>query len=129
MSRPTPSATEQARAFVEAIAAQDASRLRGLLATSVRFRAVTPRRFWEADTAPVAVDEIVLGTWFAPDVTVHALEDVQVDAVGDLTGFRYRMRLGRDGERYVVEQSGYLHVTGDAIDDVRLVCSGFLPTL
>jgi len=115
------------RSFVEAIATQDASQLRGLLATSVRFRAVTPRRFWEADTAPVAVDEIVLGTWFDDAVTVLALEEVEVDNLVDVTGVRYRMRVLEKDVEYIVEQSGYLHVNGDLIDDIRLVCSGFLP--
>ncbi len=137
MNQPTPSATEPAaeqdrstataRAFVDAIAAKDATRLRGLLATPLRFRAITPRRFWEAETAPDAVDEIVLGTWFDDAVTVLALEDVAIEDVQDLKGVRYRMRVLEDDVEYVVEQSGYLRVNSGVIDDVRLVCSGFIP--
>ena len=64
--------------MARAIADQDATRLRALFATPVIFRAITPRRFFDAETAVEVVDEIILGRWFDPGKTVTeviALDD------------------------------------------------------
>ena len=52
MSRPTPSATETLGArLAAAIEGRDRTAMRNLFATPVQFRAVTPRRFWDAETS------------------------------------------------------------------------------
>lgn len=134
MRRPTPSATEPlgsaadlGRAFATAVAAQDGAALRGLFALPVRFTAVTPRRFWEADTAPGVADEIVLGAWFGPGVEVLALESVEAGELKGLGRFRYRMLVRSDGVTSRVEQSGYVSADEGRIAAMRLVCSGFVP--
>jgi len=64
MSRPTLSATETlGTRLAAAIEVRDWLALRNLFATPVQFRAVTPRRFWDAET-PSDVADIMLGTWF-----------------------------------------------------------------
>ncbi len=129
MSLPTRSATDTdlGRAFVDAVVAGDADRARRLFGTPVDFRAVTPSRAWQADTAAAVVDEIVLGTWFGPDRTPRTLLQVETDRVGDRGKVSYRMRVhGADGDT-VVEQTAYFSVADERISWMRLACSGFRP--
>lgn len=87
MSQPTrpPSDRSLGNEIVHAIAAQDAGALRDLLSTPVTFRAVTPHRFWDAETA-VNVAEVIVGTWFGPDKLVTDIISLATDIVGDCTG-------------------------------------------
>ncbi len=127
MSPPTRSATDAdlGAAFVDAVVAGDADRARRLFATAVDFRAVTPGRAWQADTAADVVDGIVLGTWFGPDRSPRRLLRVETDRVGDRAKVSYRMRVhGADGDS-VVEQTAYFSVADGRICWMRLACSGF----
>jgi hypothetical protein len=131
MSLPTRSATDTAGETVplgerlaRAIAARDRAALRELFTTPVRFRAVTPRRFWDAET-PIGVEDIVLDTWFPDSMTVTDLRTLERDPIGTTGRFGYRLWVDtRDGPT-VVEQVGYYQVTDGLMSDVRLVCSGF----
>lgn len=126
MSRPTPSATETVGArFAAAIEARDWMALRNLLATPVEFRAVTPRRFWDAET-PAEVADIVLGTWFDDSVQVTRTL-VEDDTVGEISKISYRMSVSTETGPAVVEQVAYYRVQDGRITYVRLVCSGFQP--
>ncbi len=86
MPQPTRSATELSlgEQLAHALAAQDAPRLRALFSTPLTFRAVTPRRFWDAETAVEVVDDIILGTWFGSGVTVTGIDDLESDEVADV---------------------------------------------
>jgi hypothetical protein len=127
MSRPTPSATETLGArFVAAIEVRDRAALRSLFATPVQFRAVTPRRFWDAET-PSDVADIVLGTWFAQSKQITRVSLVEDDTVGDISKITYRMSVATESGPTVVEQVAYYTVQDDRITQVRLVCSGFRP--
>ncbi|HEV7148959.1 MAG TPA: hypothetical protein VGN48_18360 [Pedococcus sp.] len=135
MSRPTPSATELPSAatgpalsarLVRAIAAQDPAGLRALFSTPVTFRAVTPRRFWDAQT-PQEVVDIVLGTWFGPDTTITEIRAVDTDLVGDVAKVSYRLAVDLESGPSVVEQVAYYSEQDGAITQLRLVCSGFRP--
>jgi hypothetical protein len=92
----------------------------------VTFRAVTPRRFWDAET-PVGVADIVLGTWFGPDKQVTALTSVDTDVVGDVAKVAYRMSVDVPSGPTEVEQVGYYTEAEGRITHLRLVCSGFRP--
>ena len=125
MSRPTPSATETLGArFAAAIEVRDRTALRNLLATPVQFRAVTPRRFWDAET-PSDVVDIVLGTWFDESKQITQVSLVEDDTVGDISKISYRMSVATESGPTVIEQVAYYAVHDDQITDVRLVCSGF----
>ena len=128
MSQPTRSATDRCLGteLAHAVAARDAGALRGLLSTPVTFRAVTPRRFWEADTAAAVVD-IMLGTWFAPDRQVTGIASLTTDTVGDVHKVSYRLMVSMQSGPSVIEQVVFYIEADGQIIDLRLVCSGFLP--
>src|SRR6478752_6190459 len=127
MSRPTPSATETLGArFAAAIEVRDRTALRNLFATPVQFRAVTPRRFWDAET-PSDVADIVLGTWFDESKQITQVSLVEDDTVGDISKISYRMSVATESGPTMIEQVAYYTVRDEQITYVRLVCSGFRP--
>ena len=113
--------------LAQAIAAQDAAALRALFATPVIFRAVTPKRFWDAETAVEAVDDIVLGAWFGPGTVVTGLQVLDSGTVADVEKVSYRLTLERDGAPAVAEQAAYFTTGGGMITQIRMVCSGIRP--
>jgi len=128
MSRPTPSATELGRGLGEqlatAIATRDRAALRALFTTPVRFTAVTPRRFWDAET-PVEIEDVVFGHWFPDDVAVTDVRMLERDPVQHTATLGYRLAADTPAGPTVVEQVGYYQVTDGRISTLRLVCSGF----
>ena len=100
--------------------------LRGLLATPVTFRAVTPRRFWDADTA-IGVADVILGVWFGPDKQVTDITSLATDSVGDVQKVSYRLRVDLESGSSVIEQVIYYTQVDGQIVDLRLACSGFRP--
>jgi len=50
--------------FAQAVAHQNMDALCAVLADTVDFQALTPRRHWQASTGRQAAEEIILGTWF-----------------------------------------------------------------
>ncbi len=108
-----------------AIAAKDATALRALFSTPVTFRAVTPRRFWDAET-PVGVADIILGTWFGRDQTITEAGSVESDTVGDVKKVSYRMAVDLESGPSVIEQVAYYSEQHGQITQMRLVCSGFV---
>jgi hypothetical protein len=128
MRQPTLSATESTLGvqLAHAIFTRDARDLRSLFSTPVTFRAVTPRRFWDAET-PVGVADIVLGTWFGPEKQITAVTSVETDTIGDVAKVTYRMAVDVDSTPTVVEQVAYYSEEDGLITHLRLVCSGFRP--
>ena len=112
--------------LADAIATKDEAALRALFSTPVTFRAVTPRRFWDAET-PVGVADIVLGAWFGPDKRVTRVIAVETDTVGDVSRVGYRMAVDLDSGPTEVEQVAYFSEADGRITNLRLVCSGFRP--
>lgn len=64
--------------------------LRGLFSTPVTFRAVTPRRFWDAETV-VGVVDIILGIWFGPNKQITDIISLKTDSVDDVERVSYRL--------------------------------------
>jgi hypothetical protein len=129
MTLPTPSATESTTLgarLAHAIADRDSGRLCSLLATPVVFRAVTPRRFWDAEL-PMDVVDIILGVWFDATKTITRFHGVETGTVGDVQSVRYRMDVDVASVPSVIEQVAYYSHQGGRITDLRLVCSGFRP--
>jgi hypothetical protein len=112
--------------FATALAAKDVDAIRGLLAEDIDFKALTPRKFWEA-TDPDAVIDVLLGNWFQPDDHIDALVDVTEDAVEDTGRVGYRLAITTPDGPHTLEQQAYYRTDGDRIGYVRLVCSGYRP--
>ena len=113
--------------FANALAAKDTEAMLALLSPQIEFRALTPRRSWEADD-PQAVLEIIFGNWFEDSDRIEALESVDTDAVADREQLRYRLSVSNPEGSFVVEQQGYLTAGEDGrIECMRLVCSGYRP--
>jgi hypothetical protein len=128
MRQPTRSATDRTLGarLAYAIAAKNSDALRDLFSTPVTFRAVTPRRFWDAETPPELTD-IVLGSWFGPDKIVTEVSSIDVDTVGDLAKVSYRLAVDLESGPSVIEQVAYYTEQDGRITQLRLVCSGFRP--
>jgi hypothetical protein len=113
--------------FASALAAKDRDALRKLLHPQIEFRALTPRKAWEAHDAD-AVIEIVFGSWFEDSDSIEALESVESGVVADREQIRYRLAVTNPEGSFVVEQQGYLTAGEDGrIEWMRLVCSGYRP--
>jgi hypothetical protein len=113
--------------FARAVAAKDAPALLGLLAPEVDFRAMTPSRFWESNSAVEVVDDVVLGKWFEPTDLIESIEGIQQDVVIDRERVGYRFRVTNADGAFIVEQQAYLGVQDDRIAWLRIMCSGYRP--
>ena len=115
------------RDFAEALGRKDAVRLKALLRSDVDFRAMTPGRFWEADSADTVVDDILLGTWFEPSDEITEIVGVETATVGQRQRVGYRFSVRNPDGRYLVEQQAYLQPDGERIGWLRVMCAGFQP--
>lgn len=113
--------------MARAIAARDGVHLRGLFTTPVVFRGVTPRRFFDAETAFDAVDSVVLGTWFDPARQITGIAEIECGSVGAVERVRYRFEALLDSGPASVEQVAYYTVADGRISAMRVVCSGYEP--
>lgn len=118
------SGTTLGERFARALAAKDRDRLGELLHADVDFRALTPRRAWEA-AGPDAVLEILLSNWFEDTDEIRALEQVETGAVADRERVGYRFRVTNPEGEFLVEQQAYIAAADDRISWMRVVCSGF----
>ena len=116
-----------AHRFAAALAAKDAAALRSLFASEVDFRALTPRRVWDARTPDAVVDEVILGSWFEPGDVIKQIESVQHGQVGTRTQIGYRLRVESAGQTYTVEQQAFCDLSDGKITWLRVLCSGFVP--
>jgi hypothetical protein len=111
---------------VDAIVARDEDSLRGSLAPDIDFKALTPRKFWEADS-PEGVRDVVLGTWFEEHDKVTGVREVTEGEVGDTSRIGYQFELECPDGPYVLEQQAYYRSGPEGIDYLRIVCSGYRP--
>jgi hypothetical protein len=120
-------ATATGSRFASALAAKDTAAMLELLHPQIEFRALTPRRAWEADDSQ-AVLEIIFGHWFEDSDRIEALQSVDTDVVADRERLRYRLAVSNPEGSFLVEQQGYLTAGQDGrIAWMRLVCSGYRP--
>jgi hypothetical protein len=111
--------------LITALLAQDFNTLETLLQPQVRFRALTPRRVCEGQTADEA------SAWFR--LWFGDLDEIQVqhsasDRVFDRLHLSYRLRVHDvlNGWR-LIEQHAYASVQEGQIADMWLICTGFRP--
>jgi hypothetical protein len=120
--------------FAQALAEKDTERLRGLLAPQVDFRAMTPRKTWEAQD-PEGVLEIVFGHWFEDGDHIDTLEQLDTDAFADRERVGYRLGISNAEGRFLVEQQAYLSEGEDGDEGsgqiawMRVLCAGYRPVV
>jgi hypothetical protein len=114
-------------AFVRALARKDRDGLLAVLGPDVEFRAMTPSRFWEADTAVAVVDDVVLGKWFDATDHIDGVEQAAYDRVADRDRLGYRLRVTTPDGTFLVEQQAYYAVDDGRITWLRVMCSGYRP--
>ncbi len=112
--------------FLEAVLARDFARVRELLHPDVDFRAMTPKRVWEADGA-AGVEE-VLRAWFEhPEREVERVEPAEPGSVADTRRIGWRVYgSGADGP-FVFEQQAFLREDAGQVVWLRVMCSGPRP--
>jgi len=112
--------------FARAVAAKDHDRVRQLLHPELDFRAMTPKRIWEAETPEDVIS--ALGTWFDGGDEIHGLELVETDAFADRQRVGYRLRVHNADGEHLVEQQAYLSERDGRIGWLRIMCAGYRPT-
>jgi hypothetical protein len=118
--------TALGRAFAEALGRKDFEAVQALLHPEIDFRAVTPRRFWEASDPEATVDE-VLRVWFGDEVEIESVVSIETDSFADRHRVAYRFH-GRNGDGpFVIEQQAYWSESDGCLAWMRLACSGFRP--
>lgn len=113
-------------AFAEALGAKQFDRVAGLLHPEVDFRALTPRKFWEASNPQQVVEEI-LTTWFDDSDDIREVVSVSGDTFADREHVSYQFRIDTPDGAFQVEQQAYYTVRDGRIDWMRVLCSGFRP--
>jgi hypothetical protein len=116
--------------FAHALAEKDAQRLSRLFAPELDFRAMTPRKTWQAQTADGLL-EIVFGNWFEDGDRIDSLERLETDSFADRERVGYRLGVSNPEGHFLVEQQAYLSEgTGEAAGTIawmRVLCSGYRP--
>lgn len=112
-------------AFARAVAAKDHGRVRELLHPQLDFRAMTPKRIWEAADADGVVS--ALDVWFGDTDEVVGLEAVEEDGFADRERVGYRLRIRNPDGEHLVEQQAYLSPRDGQIGWLRIMCSGYRP--
>ena len=112
-------------AFAQALAGRDFGALQALLDPEVEFRALTPRRTWEA-SGDVETVSLFRG-WFDEATVIERVEQVDLDSVGDRQHLVYRFSGHDDDAPFVIEQQVYFTERDGRIDWMRMMCSGFRP--
>lgn len=116
--------------FARALAEKDAPRLSRLFASEIDFRAMTPRKTWQAENAEDML-EIVFGNWFEDGDRIESLEHLETDSFADRERVGYRLSISNSEGHFLVEQQAYLSEgTGEAegkIAWMRVLCSGYRP--
>lgn len=121
-----PETTTVGQDYARALAAKDWEAIAELLDPAIDFRALTPRRTWEASD-PESVISGVLRQWFEDSDEVESLEQLESDAFADRERVGYRFAVHNPEGRFLVEQQAFLSSSEGRINWMRVVCSGYRP--
>jgi hypothetical protein len=113
-------------AFATALGHKDFDAVKDLLDQQVDFRALTPRRSWEA-TDPDAVVNDILRQWFDDSDELDEIVSIDSDSVADRERVSYRFHGHNADGPFVIEQQAYFTERDGRIDYMRVLCSGFRP--
>jgi hypothetical protein len=111
--------------FARAVAAKDDARLGELLHPDLDFRAMTPKRYWEASDPAGVLDAIHV--WFGDGDTIEGLASLQQDTFADRERVGYRLQVRNADGDHLVEQQAYLTEADGRIGWLRIMCSGYRP--
>lgn len=111
--------------FARALAAKDHDRVRQLLHPELDFRAMTPKRIWDAQSPDDVID--ALNTWFGDGDDIESLAALETDAFADRERVGYRLRVRNADGAHLVEQQAYLSEREGQIGWLRIMCSGYRP--
>jgi TusA-related sulfurtransferase len=111
------------RKFLELLAARDFERLAGSLTRDAHARFLLPHGLEEYDGRDAIVARI--RSWFG-SASVFDLTASTEDEVGMRNRISWRFSVVRDGSRQVIEQLVFLDVGPQGIEQIDLLCSGFL---
>jgi hypothetical protein len=114
--------------FLEALANRDYRRMASTLAPEVRFRAMLPPGPMDQAGRVTVAD--TFGSWFGTADEFEVV-DAAVGEVGGRLHLSWRLRVrpapfGIGDGWHVIEQQAYAD-TGDSIESLDLLCSGFRP--
>jgi len=110
--------------FARALAAKDSSRLTELLHPEVDFRAMTPRRVWEAGS----VDEMLavfFENWFEESDVIEAIDRLESEDFADRERVGYRFRVTNPKGSFLVDQQAYIADRDGRIGWLRVMCAGY----
>lgn len=113
------------RAFAEALSRKQFDDAIALLDPEIEFRALTPRRHWEASD-PAEVGEI-LRQWFKDTVAIEEVVAIETDSVADRQRVAYRFQGHNEDGPFAIEQQVYYSEQDGRIVWMRVLCSGFRP--
>ncbi len=122
----TTAVTSPLSGFLEAILARDFPRARDFLHPEIDFRAMTPKRIWEAES-PVAVEETIRAWFEHPDRQVERVEPVEPVTVEDILRVGWRVYGQSVDGPFVFEQQAYVREHEGRIAWLRIMCSGPRP--
>lgn len=109
--------------LLEAIVARDFGRAQALMHPEVEFRAMTPKRTWEADD-PEGVEK-VLRAWFEhPEREVERVEPTEPGTVEDTVRVGWRVYGADASGAFVFEQQAFLREDAGRVVWMRVMCSG-----
>ena len=114
--------------FLEALANRDYALMATTLAPEVRFRAMLPPGPMDQEGRVAVAD--TFGSWFGTAADFEVI-DAAVGEVGGRLYMSWRLRVrpapfGIGDGWHVIEQQAYAD-TGDSIESLDLLCSGFRP--
>jgi len=110
--------------FARAFGARDRERIRELVGPELDFKALTPRRWWEAADADGLL-EILFDIWIRDGDEIRAIEKLARDMFADRECVGYRFRVANEKGEYLVEQQAFVTERDGQIAWMRLVCSGW----
>lgn len=113
--------------FVQALLDKDWTRVDSALDPKIDFRALTPGRPWEATTRKDLV-EGVFQQWFGPSVEIYEILAISTDRVVGRNRVTYRFRVRNAHGDHVCEQTAYYDEARGRITNLRILCTGFLPS-
>jgi hypothetical protein len=113
--------------FARAVLAKDWGLVEGVVDPEIDFRALTPGRPWEA-TAQKGLIEEVFQQWFGPSVDIYEILAISTDRVVGRNRVVYPFRARKPDGDYVCEQTAYYDKAKGRITNLRILCTGFLPS-
>jgi TusA-related sulfurtransferase len=108
--------------FIQALTQRDFGEMLALFGSPLRFRALVPRGIREANQPLGAV--AWFRNWFE-QADSFDFQDSTVSLVTDRLSMNKRIRMHDEDGWQVIEQKAFCRVSGDQIQDMALVCSGF----